>query len=124
MKSHSDPPTPLNVTLMQSSNEDNSTQLIISWNMPDGLPFRISSYQIIMRSSRTRGLLVIIPYDADKTNPMSYVVGGLAPGEIYTATVQSVSPSDGPAATYSENSTMSSDIITSMYIFTSGLLLL
>ncbi|CAK8684497.1 unnamed protein product [Clavelina lepadiformis] len=104
------PPTPLNVTLMQSSDEDDSTQLIISWNMPDGLLFHISSYHIIMRSSR--GPLVIIPFDADKTNPMSYVVGGLTPGEIYTAIVQSVSPSDGPAATFSENSTMSNDVIT------------
>ena len=111
---YSDPPTPLNVTLMQSSDEDDSTQLIISWNMPDGLLFHISSYHIIMRSSR--GPLVIIPFDADKTNPMSYVVGGLTPGEIYTAIVQSVSPSDGPAATFSENSTMSNDVITSMYL--------
>ena len=114
MKCYSDPPTPLNVTLMQSSNEDNSTQLIISWNMPNGLLFHISSYQIIMRSSR--GPLVIIPYDADNSSSMSYIVGGLAPGEIYTATVQSVSPSDGPAATFSENSTMSNDVITSMYL--------
>ncbi|XP_076806497.1 receptor-type tyrosine-protein phosphatase eta-like isoform X2 [Clavelina lepadiformis] len=109
-QTRTNPPTPLNVTLMQSSDENNSTQLIISWNIPDGLLFNMISYQIIMRSSR--GPLLLYPYYAYKTNPMSYVVGGLTPGEIYTSTVQSVSPSEGPAATLSKVSAMSNAVVT------------
>uniref|UniRef100_H2ZLG0 Fibronectin type-III domain-containing protein n=1 Tax=Ciona savignyi TaxID=51511 RepID=H2ZLG0_CIOSA len=89
-----DPSKPTAVTLSQPTS-DKTTSLEVTWSMI-GTAYIVSSYIINLTPANGGSNAPIVTYTATSTDPTNKIVGGLTPGESYTATVQAVSNDPTP----------------------------